>query len=62
MYALMVQVMREGIAKHGGYEINTEGDAFHIAFKSVVDAVAFCMEAQYRCCPHHLALKPDPLT
>ena len=22
--------MREGIAKHGGYEINTEGDAFQV--------------------------------
>ncbi len=45
--------MREGIAKHGGYEINTEGDAFHIAFKGVVDAVAFCMEAQYRRALHN---------
>jgi class 3 adenylate cyclase len=27
--------MREGIAKHGGYEINTEGDAFQVAFTSV---------------------------
>jgi hypothetical protein len=42
------QVLREGIAKHGGYEINTEGDAFHIAFKGVVEAVAFAMDVQYR--------------
>ncbi len=27
---LGVQMMREGIAKHGGYEINTEGDAFQV--------------------------------
>ena len=27
--------MREGIAKHGGYEINTEGDAFQVAFTTV---------------------------
>ena len=40
--------MREGIAKHGGYEINTEGDAFHIAFAGVPQAVLFCMESQYR--------------
>jgi class 3 adenylate cyclase len=41
-------VIREGITKHSGYEINTEGDAFHIAFKTVVEAVNFCMEAQHR--------------
>lgn len=40
--------MREGIAKHGGYEINTEGDSFQIAFTNVADAVLFCMDAQYR--------------
>ncbi|GMH40090.1 hypothetical protein BSKO_07994 [Bryopsis sp. KO-2023] len=42
------RIMREGIALHGGYEINTEGDAFLVAFTSVVDAVLFCMETQYR--------------
>lgn len=30
--------MREGIAKHSGYEINTEGDAFQVAFTSVHQA------------------------
>ena len=40
--------MREGIAAHGGYEINTEGDAFHIAFTTVAQAVLFAMEAQAR--------------
>lgn len=43
-----VQLLREAIARHGGYEINTEGDSFHIAFKSVVEAVGFCMDAQYQ--------------
>ena len=38
--------MREGIARYGGYEIGTEGDSFHIAFRSVADAVHFCMEVQ----------------
>ena len=28
--AVVSQMMREGIAKHGGYEINTEGDAFQV--------------------------------
>ncbi|EIE20201.1 hypothetical protein COCSUDRAFT_67530 [Coccomyxa subellipsoidea C-169] len=41
-------VLREAIAKHGGYEINTEGDSFHVAFKSVVEAIGFCMDAQYK--------------
>lgn len=27
-------VMREAIAKHGGYEIITEGDSFSVAFTS----------------------------
>lgn len=34
--------------KFDGYEINTEGDAFHIAFVDVTKAVMFCMETQYR--------------
>ncbi|KAK9786282.1 hypothetical protein WJX73_000303 [Symbiochloris irregularis] len=39
-------VMREGIARYGGYEIGTEGDSFHVAFRTVADAVHFCMEVQ----------------
>ena len=31
----MLQVLREGIVAHAGYEINTEGDSFHIAFATV---------------------------
>ena len=59
----LAQVIREGIAKHGGYEINTEGDAFHIAFKNVVESVAFCMEVQYRCCIRTLiTLNPQTLS
>lgn len=42
------QVIREHIASHGGYEINTEGDAFYIAFKQVSSAVLCAMEIQYR--------------
>lgn len=48
LMAMNLQVIREGIAKHSGYEINTEGDAFHIAFASVAQAVLFSMETQYR--------------
>ena len=43
-----MQVIREHIAIHGGYEINTEGDAFYIAFKQVPAAVLCAMEIQYR--------------
>ena len=42
------QIMREAIAKHGGYEINTEGDSFQIAFGSVHAAMAMAMDVQYR--------------
>ena len=41
-------MIREHIARHGGYEINTEGDSFHIAFSSVAQAVFFAMDTQYR--------------
>ena len=46
--ALILKVIREHIARHGGYEINTEGDSFHIAFSSVAQAVFFAMDTQYR--------------
>lgn len=42
------QLMREGIAKHGGYEITTEGDSFQVAFASCHAAMAFCLDIQYR--------------
>lgn len=41
-------LMRELIVRYQGYEINTEGDAFHVAFKDVQHAVLFCMEVQYQ--------------
>lgn len=41
-------MIREGIQKHSGYEIFTEGDAFAIAFVHVHTAVTFAMEVQYR--------------
>ncbi|KAH7623655.1 putative Adenylate cyclase [Nannochloris sp. 'desiccata'] len=41
-------LLRDLIAVYGGYEINTEGDAFHVAFKDVSTAVHFCMEVQYQ--------------
>ena len=44
--ALHDQIMRKYIAKHYGYEVTTEGDAFHIAFHDGIDAVCFALEAQ----------------
>lgn len=43
-----MQLLHEGIAKFNGYEINTEGDSFHIAFTSVAAAVQVAMETQVR--------------
>jgi len=38
--------MRAAMARHGGYEVTTEGDAFEVAFKDAVDAVGFCLDVQ----------------
>jgi len=38
--------IRQVLAKHSGYEVTTEGDAFQIAFHDTVDAVAFCLDTQ----------------
>lgn len=40
------QVIRKCIGDHHGYEVSTEGDAFHIAFHDAIDAVSFALEAQ----------------
>lgn len=52
--------MREGIAKHGGYEINTEGDAFQIAFPTVHQVAALPRPSQQRfplaCCTRSAGL------
>jgi hypothetical protein len=40
------KIMRRCIAKHQGYEVLTEGDAFHIAFHDAVDATSFALEVQ----------------
>ncbi|MBT6489215.1 MAG: tetratricopeptide repeat protein [Deltaproteobacteria bacterium] len=40
------QLVRDAIAKHNGYEVKTEGDAFMVAFSQATDAVFFCLEAQ----------------
>jgi class 3 adenylate cyclase len=44
--ALHDHIMRSQLARYGGYEIITEGDAFLIAFNSPVSAVNFCTQVQ----------------
>mmetsp|Transcript_22166 Transcript_22166/g.39860 ORF Transcript_22166/g.39860 Transcript_22166/m.39860 type:complete len:1016 (+) Transcript_22166:20-3067(+) len=38
--------IRQVLAKHSGYEVTTEGDAFQVAFHDTADAVAFCLDTQ----------------
>lgn len=40
------RLMREAIARRGGYEVKTEGDSFMVAFSSSVDALRWCLETQ----------------
>ncbi len=42
-----IQLLRDNIERFGGYEVQTEGDSFVIAFSSVLAAVTFCTESQY---------------
>src|SRR5215208_1197930 len=39
-------VLREAFARHGGVEVDTQGDAFFVAFARASDAVAAAAEAQ----------------
>jgi len=41
-------IMREALYGHRGLELDTEGDAFRLAFPSVVEAVSFCNQVQER--------------
>mmetsp|Transcript_125157 Transcript_125157/g.325178 ORF Transcript_125157/g.325178 Transcript_125157/m.325178 type:complete len:758 (-) Transcript_125157:36-2309(-) len=40
------EAIRRLVAKHHGYEITTEGDAFQLAFHSAFAALGFCLELQ----------------
>lgn len=41
-------IMRQCYTNHHGYEINTEGDSFHLAFQHPADALAFALQAQLK--------------
>ena len=40
------RVIREAYARHGGVEVDTQGDAFFVAFPGAAEAVAAAVEAQ----------------
>src|SRR5207249_5155061 len=40
------RVLREAFAAHGGVEVDTQGDAFFVAFPSAPDALAAAREGQ----------------
>src|SRR5436853_5942316 len=40
------RVLREAFARHGGVEVDTQGDAFFVAFPTVAGALAVAQEAQ----------------
>jgi len=39
-------ILRTVLAKHDGYEVNTDGDAFFIAFSRAADGIAAAVRAQ----------------
>jgi len=41
------QLLRESFDRHGGYEVDCEGDAFIVAFGSAQDAVTAAVESQH---------------
>lgn len=40
------ELLRAGWQAHGGYEVNTEGDSFFVAFSGTSDAVQACVDGQ----------------
>jgi len=46
------ELLREVFAAHEGKEVNTEGDAFFVAFAGAVDAVAACVDGQRALAAH----------
>src|SRR5213593_695422 len=40
------RIVREALARHGGVEVDTQGDAFFVAFATASDALAAAADAQ----------------
>src|SRR5438093_7965269 len=45
-------LLRKSFEAHGGYEVDSEGDAFFVAFATANDAVAAAAEAQQALAGH----------
>jgi class 3 adenylate cyclase len=39
-------ILRSSLLKHHGYEITTVGDAFQVAFRTIGDAISYCLNVQ----------------
>src|SRR5437764_5277757 len=48
------RIVREAVARHGGVEVDTQGDAFFVAFRSPRNAADAAVDAQR-------ALEPGPI-
>src|SRR3712207_7058010 len=46
------RLLREAFAAHGGHEVDTQGDAFFVAFPRAVDAAQAAVEAQRALAAH----------
>jgi Adenylate and Guanylate cyclase catalytic domain len=45
------RILRDAFARHGGVEVDTQGDAFFVAFARAADAVAAARDAQAASAP-----------
>lgn len=45
-------IIRHAVARHAGYEVKTEGDAFFVTFADAAQAVEACLEAQLELAAH----------
>jgi class 3 adenylate cyclase len=54
------QLLRAAFGAHGGYEIDTQGDSFFVAFERARDAVLAAVEAQRRLAEHESSPQPVP--
>jgi predicted ATPase len=51
------RVVRDTIARHGGVEVDTQGDAFFVAFSDANAAVTAAAEAQRGLADHHIRVR-----
>jgi predicted ATPase len=51
------RIVRDAIARHGGVEVDTQGDAFFVAFPDAKAAVTAAAEAQRDLADHHVRVR-----